>query len=177
MIWILTRGLFLTCTESPVLLSAHNTKNKSGCVMLKEKCLYLETRSPVHGEEFPSSQVPCLKSTAFMPLTLTPAPASRQKKIHLHIDDIHMPAASVRHRHVFLNILSKNWPWICEDSLYTLSRYKSSGDMEQAPADQSLFIKLALSFLICIKINRDISSETVNEKGRVYITFILFCSR
>jgi hypothetical protein len=49
--------------------------------MLKRKIPYLERRSLVHGGEFPSSQVPCLKSTAFMPLALPsplhPLPAKR----------------------------------------------------------------------------------------------------
>ncbi len=74
-IWISTHGLFLTCTKSPFLVNAHGIKNKCGCVMLKEKILYLERQSPVHGGEFPSSQIPCLKSTAFMPLAL---PSPRQ---------------------------------------------------------------------------------------------------
>jgi hypothetical protein len=54
-------------------------KSKSLCVMLlkekkERKFLYLERRSPVHGGEFTSSQVPCLMSTDFMPLAL-PSPS------------------------------------------------------------------------------------------------------
>jgi hypothetical protein len=61
-------------------------KSKRGCVMLlkekkERKFLYLERRSPVHGGEFRSSQVPCLISTDFMPLALPspshPLPAKR----------------------------------------------------------------------------------------------------
>jgi hypothetical protein len=101
MIRIPTRSLFLTCTERPFLLSAHNIKNKSGWVMQKKQIPYLERRSPFHGAEFPSSQVPCLKSTAFMPLTLPspPHPFPAKKNIYLHKDDINMPAASVEHSH------------------------------------------------------------------------------
>ncbi len=70
------------------LFILHTQTIKSGCVFLlkkeerkTEKYPYLEGRSPVHGGEFPSSQVPCLKSTAFAPLALPSptAPASRQK--------------------------------------------------------------------------------------------------
>ncbi len=74
---ILTRGLFWTCI--------HNMKNKSGCIMLKEKkklpCL--ERWSPVHGGEFPSSQVPCLNSTAFMPPAL-PSPLLPAKRTFIY---------------------------------------------------------------------------------------------
>jgi hypothetical protein len=76
------------------LLSTHNIKNKSGCVLLKRKKIsYLERHSPIHGGEFPSSQVPCLKSTAFIPLALPspPHPLPAKKDIYLHTDDITCP--------------------------------------------------------------------------------------
>jgi hypothetical protein len=47
----------------------------------KNACLYLESQSLAHGSESPTSLVPCLKLTAFMPLTLPlplrPLPANR----------------------------------------------------------------------------------------------------
>ncbi len=64
-----------------------------------EKNPYLERWSLVHGGGFPSSQVPCLESTAFAPLSLPspPSPASRQEEICLHTNDINMPATPVGH--------------------------------------------------------------------------------
>ncbi len=59
--------------------------------MPKEKKIpYLERQSPFHGGEFPSSQVPFLKSTAFMPLTLPSSlhPLPAKKDIYLHKDHI-----------------------------------------------------------------------------------------
>jgi hypothetical protein len=69
-------------------------------MMLKEreKIPYLERWSPVHGGEYPSSQVPCLKSTAFMPLALlSPCICFPSKDIYLYRDNITMPDASVGH--------------------------------------------------------------------------------
>ncbi len=59
----------------------------------------MERQSLDHGGEFPSSQVPCLKSSSFAPLALPShiAPASRGQDIYLHTDDINMPATPVGH--------------------------------------------------------------------------------
>jgi hypothetical protein len=71
--------------------------------MLKEKIPYLERQAPVHGGEFPSSQVPSLEPTACMPLALRSPPRPLPPKGHLfthylYTDDINMPPASVRHK-------------------------------------------------------------------------------
>jgi hypothetical protein len=66
----------------------------------RKKYPFLERQSAlVFGGEFPSSQVPCLKSTVFVPLALPSAtsPASRKKGIYLHTGDINMPATHVGH--------------------------------------------------------------------------------
>jgi hypothetical protein len=85
---------------------AHTQTIVGGCVFDKrkkerKKYPYLERQSAlVFFGEFPFSQVPCLKSTVFVPLALPSAtsPASRQKDIYLQTDDINMPATHVRHR-------------------------------------------------------------------------------
>jgi hypothetical protein len=100
MVRILTRVLFLTCRESSFLFCTHK-QSPAGAYLLKErkKNYYLERRSLVHGGEFPFSQVPCLKTTAFAPLALPSplAPTSHQKDIYLHTDDINMPTTPARH--------------------------------------------------------------------------------
>jgi hypothetical protein len=90
MIQIQMCGLFLTCTDNSFYSSHIYNKSKRVHFCLKEKYSYLEKQSLVHGGEFPSSQVPCLKLTALAALALPspPAPASRQEKIYLHTDDI-----------------------------------------------------------------------------------------
>jgi hypothetical protein len=91
--------------REPFFYQAYTTKKKSGYVMLKEKILYLERRSPVHGGEFPSSQIPCLKSLPLYPLALPaplhPLPAKRTF-IYVHTDDINMFAASVGYRYLLV---------------------------------------------------------------------------
>ncbi len=82
----------------------------SGCTLIhkeRKELIYpsLERQSLDHCGDFPSSQVPYLKSTAFVLLALSspPAPASRQKDIYLHTDDINMPATLVGHNtYVFI---------------------------------------------------------------------------
>jgi hypothetical protein len=97
-IQILTRGLFLTCTDNSFYFAHTNNHERAHSYLKKEKkegkYPYLEGRSLVHGGNFPFSQVPCLKSIALAPLALPspPVPASRQKDIYLHTDDINMPA-------------------------------------------------------------------------------------
>jgi hypothetical protein len=61
--------------ETPFLSSTHNITNDLQEFIIYKKSVfpYLEMQSLVHGGESPSSLVPCLKSTAFMPLAL-PSP-------------------------------------------------------------------------------------------------------
>jgi hypothetical protein len=95
------RGLFFNHTENPFLFCTYKQSAGAFFFLTKKrkelKYPYLEGRSLDHGGEFPSSQVPYLKSTAVAPLALPspPAPASSQKDIYLHTDDINMPANPV----------------------------------------------------------------------------------
>jgi hypothetical protein len=83
MIRILTRGFFLTCTEKTFLFCTHMYIYITQAGMYS----YLERLSLVHGGEFPSSQVPCLKSTALVPLAFASpsAAASCQQCIYFYI--------------------------------------------------------------------------------------------
>jgi hypothetical protein len=101
MIRVLSRGLFLTCTENPFLLCTHNIKLRAGAYCLEER-----KKVPLLGKAVPCSwwwipilSGPSLKTTAFSPLALPHphAPASLKMNIYLHTDDINMPTASVRH--------------------------------------------------------------------------------
>ncbi len=73
-------------------------------IYVREKIYpYLKRRSPAHGGESPSSLVPCLKSTVFMPLALPSPPhlLSRQQDIYLQTDNINMLATPIPIGHYF----------------------------------------------------------------------------
>jgi hypothetical protein len=85
-----------------------------GLLLLKERKIYrnnpyLERQSLVKDGKFPSFQIPCLKSTALVPLAFPSpgAPASRQKDIYLHTDDINMPTILVRHKSIIRGLRMK----------------------------------------------------------------------
>jgi hypothetical protein len=63
---------------SPMSLFLNRHRGEYRFILLKEKerkkTPLLEMRSPVQGGEYPSSQVPCLKTTAFKPLALPSPP-------------------------------------------------------------------------------------------------------
>ncbi len=102
MIWILTHGLFLTCTESPYFYQAYTTWKIEQVTNVQEKV-------PLLGKAVPCSwwRIPILPGSFFevnclyAPCPpLTPAPTFRKKDIYLSADNVNMPAASFRHRGV-----------------------------------------------------------------------------
>jgi hypothetical protein len=126
MIRIPTRGMFLTCPESPFfILCMHNIKLRAGAYCLKEI-----NKIPLIGKAVPYSwcRNPILSgpllavNCLYAPCPPSPsAPASHQKT---HTDDINMPAASVRHSNIRSHMLGKDYTIISlagESKLLTLS--------------------------------------------------------
>ncbi len=112
--------VFLTFTESFFYFADTNNQNRVYPYSKEKEKLkspYLEMRSLDYGGEFPSSQVPLLKLTAFCAPCSPLTPRTRFLPIrHLftgtvHTDDIHMPAIPIGHNTSLLYILIKLNSW------------------------------------------------------------------
>jgi hypothetical protein len=133
MFWIPSHGLFLTCTESSFLFCTL-TKKISGCLFVKRKYLTWKGNPLFMAENFPLSQVPCLKSTVLATLAF-PSPSQLlpcNRAFILHQDDINKPDTSVGHSKKsfpnikqFKYIFCQSWPSEYQILLFKLLRTPS----------------------------------------------------
>ncbi len=104
-------SLFLTCTENSLFYLEYTYLSGSMFAhwLKKEKQpTYLGRQSFFHGGKFPSTQVPCSKSTASAPLAFLsppspPTPTSSLQSIYFltYKDDINKPDSSIGHNSLF----------------------------------------------------------------------------